>query len=384
MDLDDSTYLLIAQLHLQDVDMINHSHKGKAKQDSPLTDEEYAFQLQADLVKSFLGDMEDKRMAGILGAVIDSDLRLVEQITIREQAEKDDHRYATALARGEPLPEKSDAQRRVENFEVVDRRRYGGSRILTYSTNPDDVTRDSSRATDNGNATASGSNSTQGTSGRSIQPLFFHAQLAHGLSSTTCVVCVDRVPSQRAFHAAACGHYYCRGCLVDLVQACTRDESLYPLRCCKQNLSLPGVFPFLDTETRTNFQIKAREFDVQPDNRLYCTNPVCSTFLGSNMGGKRTVTCTTCLTTVCTGCKKASHLGECTDNEAFRQLQALAREEGWQTCPGCRRIINLHHGCFHMTCKCGTQFCYLCAAPWKSCRCPQWDEGRLIKSGRLR
>ncbi|KAJ8075532.1 hypothetical protein PM082_021162 [Marasmius tenuissimus] len=349
MDPDDITYLLIAQLHLQDVDLINHSRKGKAKQETPLTDEEYAFQLQAELVNSFLGVMEDKRIAESLGAAIDTDLRLVEQIATREQAEEDDHRYAAALSRGEPLPEKSDAQRRVEHSEVVQRRRFPP------------------QATDHGNATASGSNSTQGTSG-----------------STTCVICMDRIPYQRAFHAAACGHYYCRVCLVDLVQACTRDESLYPLRCCKQNLSLPGVLPFLDTKTRINFQIKAREFDIQPNNRLYCTNPVCSTFLGSNTGGKRTVTCTTCFTTMCTGCKKASHLGECTENEAFRQLQALAREEGWQTCPGCRRIIDLHHGCFHMTCKCGTQFCYLCAAPWKNCGCPQWDEGRLITTARLR
>ncbi|KAL0064162.1 hypothetical protein AAF712_008884 [Marasmius tenuissimus] len=181
MDPDDITYLLIAQLHLQDVDSINHSRKGKAKQETPLTDEEYAFQLQAELVNSFLGVMEDKRIAESLGAAIDTDLRLVEQIATREQAEEDDHRYAAALSRGEPLPEKSDAQRRVEHSEVVQRRRFPP------------------QATDHGNATASGSNSTQGTSGRSIQPLSLHIQLAHALPARLVLYAWIAFPTNEPF-----------------------------------------------------------------------------------------------------------------------------------------------------------------------------------------
>lgn len=29
-------------------------------------------------------------------------------------------------------------------------------------------------------------------------------------------------------------------------------------------------------------------------------------------------------------------------------------------------------------CPCSAEFCYLCAKPWKTCPCPQWDENRLI------
>ena len=35
-----------------------------------------------------------------------------------------------------------------------------------------------------------------------------------------------------------------------------------------------------------------------------------------------------------------------------------------------------------MTCRCRTQFCYLCAARWKTCDCVQWDERRLIAAAR--
>lgn len=41
-------------------------------------------------------------------------------------------------------------------------------------------------------------------------------------------------------------------------------------------------------------------------------------------------------------------------------------------------MIELTTGCFHMTCRCKTQFCYLCSSPWKTCQCPRWDEQRLV------
>jgi len=37
-----------------------------------------------------------------------------------------------------------------------------------------------------------------------------------------------------------------------------------------------------------------------------------------------------------------------------------------------------------MTCRCRTEFCYLCKALWKSCRCPQWDEARLFAAAERR
>lgn len=29
-------------------------------------------------------------------------------------------------------------------------------------------------------------------------------------------------------------------------------------------------------------------------------------------------------------------------------------------------------------CLCRAEFCYLCAAPWKTCACPVWNEDRLL------
>jgi len=42
-------------------------------------------------------------------------------------------------------------------------------------------------------------------------------------------------------------------------------------------------------------------------------------------------------------------------------------------------MVELDTGCYHMTCRCRAQFCYLCAERWKSCVCPQWEEARLLQ-----
>jgi len=48
----------------------------------------------------------------------------------------------------------------------------------------------------------------------------------------------------------------------------------------------------------------------------------------------------------------------------------------------CRFFVELEVGCYHMTCRCGHEFCYLCTSRWKTCSCPQWDEGRLLQQAR--
>ena len=204
-----------------------------------------------------------------------------------------------------------------------------------------------------------------------------------------CLICNDQLVSSLVLDTP-CGHFYCRGCVRDLVQAFTRDESLYPLRCCQKPIPISAIVPFISFTLKKLFDTKNAEFSVPSNNRIYCCNPTCSTFLGSSVGREQEagVLCSErqCSTSTCPRCKEAAHPNypDCTMNRSTTELQALARAEGWQTCPGCHALVELDHGCYHMTCRCRAQFCYLCAVPWKSCTCPQWEENRLIATAELR
>ncbi|KAG2139232.1 hypothetical protein DEU56DRAFT_323867 [Suillus clintonianus] len=201
-----------------------------------------------------------------------------------------------------------------------------------------------------------------------------------------CVICQD--PIFGAEVRAPCGHFYDIGCITDLFQSATRDESLYPPRCCRQNITLPQVRPHLTQAVLAEFELKAQEFGTM--KRVYCVAPTCSRFLGPLYEGffNKVFTCTspTCTTTTCGKCRGRyeGFTHSCTPDADAEQVLMLSRASGWARCPGCAQMIELNMGCFHMTCRCRTEFCYLCKVLWKNCRCPQWDEARLLAAAERR
>lgn len=190
-----------------------------------------------------------------------------------------------------------------------------------------------------------------------------------------------------------CDHYYCHGCLMDLIETFNKDESLYPLRCCQQPIPPGEIIPLITSKKlRQTFERKSTEYSIPSKERVYCCTSWCSTFLGgSAVGGAAHddlgigIVCFICEASTCPHCGKESHIdSDCVPDEETEQVKTLAKQEGWQTCPGCQSIVELHHGCYHITCRCQFQFCYVCAVQWKDCQCPQWDEARLLDTAHRR
>lgn len=173
---------------------------------------------------------------------------------------------------------------------------------------------------------------------------------------------------------------------MSLVETSLRDESLHPLRCCHQPLPLEfGVFRFISISLRVQFLTKRLEYSIPAGSRVYCSNPRCSTFLDASGDMKRDLTCKNCDTVTCSQCKDNAHpRGDCSEHQSMLELRETATANRWQTCPGCHAIIELSQGCYHITCRCSTQFCYLCSARWKTCDCRQWDEERLLNDAERR
>ncbi|KAK4892455.1 hypothetical protein LTR27_009111 [Elasticomyces elasticus] len=193
-----------------------------------------------------------------------------------------------------------------------------------------------------------------------------------------CSVCNNQHQPENTLKAP-CDHYYCRGCIEHLYNACLTDESLYPPRCCRQAMPWDLVSDFLSQETRDAFRAKRVEWDTQ--DRTYCHVRDCSKFIKPDdyIGDIAPCSNPDCLLNTCIKCKAAHHGGACKEDEDTKIFKAKAKEEGYQQCCGCGRMVELNTGCNHMTCPCSEQFCYVCGAKWKTCECPQWNEERLTE-----
>lgn len=174
-----------------------------------------------------------------------------------------------------------------------------------------------------------------------------------------CVIC--RVYITGVAVRVPCGHHYDIDCLRDLIQASTRDESLFPPQCCQQSIPRGLFEPHLDFSLSALFSEKSIEFGTL--KRVYCARPTCSRFLGPRTisGAPYIFICAikTCCTQTCSRCRqevKGSAKHTCPSFEKVeKEIVKLSRKTGWAPCPGCERVIELRAGCFHMTCICKTQ-----------------------------
>ncbi|KAG1865174.1 hypothetical protein C8R48DRAFT_797875, partial [Suillus tomentosus] len=360
---------LVLALSLLNIEEVEGSRKGKLREDACLTDEEIAFNFQAEYLGASLAELQDRRFALSLDEALENDSAALNVLSRINQGEQDDHLSALALERGDEVPIPTHSQEILE--WTVSLSEFGS----TLSSN-NDITGVVEPDPDEVDDLAESS----------------HLQYHRGQfsardrmpSRVECVICGDLVRRSQSFNAP-CSHFYCRGCLVYLVEASTRDETLHPVRCCHQPLPVANFLPLLSSDLRSHFQEKSAEFTTTPTSRIYCPNQICSKFLGSSSGRKSEIVCTSCGTRVCSACKNRAHLFEdCAENAQTSVVKTLASQMGWQTCPGCHAIVELFQGCYHMTCRCSTQFCYLCAALWKTCDCRQWDDQRLLDDAERR
>jgi hypothetical protein len=186
-----------------------------------------------------------------------------------------------------------------------------------------------------------------------------------------CVACLDAITV--AHVRAPCGHPYHIPCITHLFQT----ELSFPPRCCNLPIPLVSVQPHLSVDLLNRFL--EREKESRTLNKVYCSRQKCSQFLGARSKNTMLV-CTVpdCQVRTCGWCKAevapvSVRRHKCPDSlDLDQHILYLSQNNGWARCPGCGEMIELNGGCFHVICRCRTEFCYLCAAPWKTCSC-HWD-----------
>ena len=214
---------------------------------------------------------------------------------------------------------------------------------------------------------------------------------------TKCDVCFE--PNQYGFELA-CDHRNCKKCMTSLLKCALGDVSLLPLRCCELPIDMHVATICLDNENAEKIQAKAIE--KQAKNKMYC--PDCSCFINLDYvdacEGSQLI-CPQCAIELCAVCKSKGHDGiTCDENRASlpenqdELTLSLIRSKDWKKCPSCGHVIELSQGCNHMTCPCGTEFCYRCGSLWgknkfgeSSCttgKCANWDEEMLLQGAEAR
>ena len=173
-------------------------------------------------------------------------------------------------------------------------------------------------------------------------------RLSESEPKSECVVCTELLSR---FHVVTlpCGDIWCRTCITRLFEDATKNEGVYPPKCCRAEISVESLSHLLSIDLRARFAAKALEWTTK--DRTYCHERTCSTFIPPGSITERRAICPACSRETCSECKAKYHVvPPCPEitpsDELFREI-AVARR--WPKCPGCHRTVEITHGCNHMT-----------------------------------
>lgn len=166
-------------------------------------------------------------------------------------------------------------------------------------------------------------------------------------------------------------HSYCRDCFSRLITTACQNEPQWPPKCCLNTIPQKTILKNIDSALGKRYRNRAEEWSIPVSDRVYCSHAACSRWLRPRQIDRSAgvAKCTRGHKT-CTGCRGPDHEGAtCPRDVDLLRTEALAEEEGWRRCHGCRAYVEHRDACQHMTCRCGAEFCYVCGARWPTCAC---------------
>eukprot|EP00268_Persea_americana_P039431 TRINITY_DN3900_c0_g1_i1.p1 TRINITY_DN3900_c0_g1~~TRINITY_DN3900_c0_g1_i1.p1 ORF type:complete len:623 (-),score=109.22 TRINITY_DN3900_c0_g1_i1:193-1926(-) len=239
-------------------------------------------------------------------------------------------------------------------------------------------------------------------------------QISRNIESTnknlkeTCTICLEDTDISQIFVVDGCLHRYCVYCMNQHVEVQLLNGVLpgCPGDNCHTKLNVDSSRKFLSPRLIEIMAQRIREASIPEADRLYCPFPKCSVLMSRkemmrpreqsssryqaayNSGLRK---CAKCDGLFCINCKVPWHGNlSCNDYKRFNpntraedaKLKSLARQQLWRQCMKCNHMIELAEGCYHMTCRCGNEFCYTCGAEWinkkATCACPLWHEANIL------
>lgn len=331
---DDALFAL--QLQLEDINILyeNIDPKGKRREDD-VNDTKNAlddFKVQVETAMQLLAD---ERLARSYMQAIDADAGILRQHLTDEVRAATDHQLASRL-HGHYQPNVNEDTAGDDLAAAT----AASQALFLHEPSPG-----ASSAAESSSRPSTSSGGTTKASALA-PPLSRTTRFLDESEETGCVCCREEKLSSST-RLLACGHLYCLDCLKDLFMRSTKDESLYPPRCCRQEIGFEDVFEHLTEEERERFLMASVEFSTT--NRTYCSNKRCGIFiLPENIKGDD-AQCQDCRAATCVICKQGGHIGDCPADANIQTTLELAADKSWRRCNKCLRIVELSVGCNHIT-----------------------------------
>ncbi|KAF7915355.1 uncharacterized protein EAE98_011221 [Botrytis deweyae] len=200
-----------------------------------------------------------------------------------------------------------------------------------------------------------------------------------------CVSCLDDFPVSDMVHVQC--HDYCKDCFERLVITAMETESMWPVKCCLNDIPHKTIVKNIKPNLAKEFQLKVYEREIAAGDRIYCIKPRCERWIHNNWidKGRKCASCPSCETKVCITCRGSWHANmECPQDKDLQATVNLADDRGWKQCYNCKVFIELNKGCRHMKCHCKAEWCYVCSAQWKTCGCTELELTELMQNLQLR
>lgn len=210
------------------------------------------------------------------------------------------------------------------------------------------------------------------------RPLATHSYLAN-LNTSECVSCLDEFPARQLVKVPC--HSYCTDCFASLISTACQNEQQWPPKCCLTEIPFRTILKYAPENLQQQFKERSSEWNTPAGERVYCSHAGCSLWIRPEYinPALRQGRCTSGHWT-CTLCHGPEHgSGECPQDRDMTLTNQLAEEEGWKRCFNCKALVEHKEACQHMTCRCGTQFCYVCSRKWRTCTCTM-DQLAAVKS----
>ncbi|KAL1959908.1 hypothetical protein VTO42DRAFT_576 [Malbranchea cinnamomea] len=311
-------------LQLEEINCHSENSKGKYPEERP-PDSEVAFSSFQAEIQAHISFLNDLKLAHSIAQAVDTDGQVIAAITGEEADARQDRQLALQVnecgnSDTEPPPP----------YSQVDDSNLAHEERLSWFSNINDTFENEDDA------------------GPSTAYTRHQENAIHTLSQAKhqCSVCLDNFRRWEVF-PLQCGDIYCRVCLKTLFMRATKDESLFPPRCCRQKIPLTLIAKDMTANEIEVF--KSSEMEFSTVDRTYCSNVDCGKFIPPTQIRAGRAECGYCDSLTCAMCKNAFHLEDCPADPALQETLTLARAQGWQRCYRCGAIVQLNKGCFHIT-----------------------------------